>query len=153
MRTSTSHFYRPPWRTLHLTLLAALCFALVSSVSLSGCASSGPAFSAPASRPKPPLQTSLQGVTLETDADPEVVASLLAEVSSPVTVRISLEPDQPIEDYTPTIQALSGRANIMVQLVDSATLADISVEEARLWAEEAVAAFGDQVDIHCCRID
>ncbi len=89
----------------------------------------------------------LRGITLETTEDLEASLKLIASSETELTVRLVMDIEHDITDYQEAVDALSEEAIVMLQLLDSEQLADISTEDYAQRARQAVALFDDQVTV------
>ena len=89
----------------------------------------------------------MRGVTLDSVDDLGAAERAIDALPFTATVRLVTDPERGPDDYQEAITALSSRARLVVQLVDSTAMAGLGVEEARSRARAFVERYAGQVEV------
>ena len=89
----------------------------------------------------------MRGVTLDGVDDLGAAERAIDALPFTATVRLVTDPERGPDDYQEAITALSSRARLVVQLVDSTAMAGLGVEEARSRARAFVERYAGQVEV------
>ncbi len=102
------------------------------------------------SPPAPPprqLTTPLRGITLESLDDLDRSLSLVAASPAPLTVRVVMDTAMQPEEYRDAVARIHDLAQVMVQVVDSEQLAELSATQVADRTREALRDLGEWVDL------
>ena len=95
----------------------------------------------------PDLPKPLRGITLDSIENLNQSLNLIKSSSQKLTVRVVMDSDESLDNYGKAVEALHPHAYVMVQVVDSQEMAQKSVADVRSRAAQAMAKFGDKVDL------
>ena len=101
------------------------------------------------SPPAPPprqLTTPLRGITLESLDDLGRSLDLMAASPTPLTVRVVMDTAMQPEEYRDAVARIHDRAQVMVQVVDSEQLTELSTTEVADRTRAALRDLGVCVD-------
>ena len=100
--------------------------------------------------PAPPprqLTTPLRGITLESLDDLSRSLDLMAASPAPLTVRVVMDTAMQPEEYRDAVARIHDRAQVMVQVVDSEQLTELSTTEVADRTRAALRDLGEWVDV------
>lgn len=100
--------------------------------------------------PAPPprqLTTPLRGITLESLDDLGRSLDLMAASPAPLTVRVVMDTAMQPEEYRDAVARIHDRAQVMVQVVDSEQLTELSTTEVADRTRAALRDLGEWVDV------
>lgn len=118
--------------------------AWVAAMSCAGPCASG---RGRASGDEPPGQPWVWGVTVTDPWDAGAVSAALAALPRRVTARVVFDEGQPASVYVPVVRRIHESADVMGELLDSQSVAAVSVQQYLDRTSEYLDALGDDVDV------
>ena len=120
-----------------------LAVFLMAALFLVSCTTPEP----PPARAPRQLTTPLRGITLESLDDLDQSLGLMAASPAPLTVRVVMDTAMQPEEYRDAVARIHDRAQVMVQVVDSEQLTELSTTEVADRTRAALRDLGEWVDV------
>jgi len=122
----------------HLAVFLMVALFLVS------CTSPEPP---PAPQPSRQLTTPLRGITFESLDDLDQSLDLVAASPAPLTVRVVMDTAMQPKEYRDAVARIHDRAQVMLQVVDSEQLTELSATQVADRTRAALRDLGEWVDV------